>query len=136
MSKGEHHFYFSSKHSIHNNRGTFTVNLPFPLQFDGEWKCAIFDLFISDSHQPSPIYLLTDFCETSFVQGDKQLPILRKVYLEENKDYYSFTNLVYIPLKQNHLTNFSISFLDSNLERVVFNNSTFIECNIHFYKDE
>jgi hypothetical protein len=135
MNKGEHHFYFSSKYSTHNNRGGFTVNLPFPLQFPGQWECAIIELFISHNNiHSSPFYLLTDFCNTSLTHEGKQLPILRKVYLEEKTEYYSFTNLVYIPLKQNIISNFTLSFLDNNLEPIIFDNTTLLECDIHFHR--
>jgi hypothetical protein len=137
MSKGEHHFYFSSKYSTHNSRGSFTVNLPFSLQFTGQWKCAVIDLFISHNNLQSPtLYLLSDFCDTSLVHEGKQLPILRKVYLENNTEKYSFTNLVYISLKQNHISNFTLSFLNIDLQPIVFDNNTLIECVIHFLKDE
>ena len=47
MSKEEHRIYFSSNYSIHSkNQGAFTVNLPFPLELKGKWKCAIVDIFV------------------------------------------------------------------------------------------
>lgn len=135
MNKEEHRFYFSSEHSLRDNQGAFTVNLPFPFQLPGLWKCTIYDVFISlDNIQLSSFYILTDFCETSLVNENIQLPVLKKVYIETDTNYYSFTNPLYIPIKQSHISSFTLLFLDSNLQKIKFNKNCLIECCIHFYK--
>jgi hypothetical protein len=135
MGKEEHRFYFSSSHSISNsNTSSFTVNLPFSLDLAGRWKCTIYEVFIDSADlSTESLYILSDFCETSLLEENKQLPILRKLYLSPNKKFYNFPHLLYIPLKQVHLTNFTLSFLDTNLQKI---NTTDlkIECTLHFYK--
>lgn len=139
MSKEEHRFFFSSKYSIHNkNQGSFTVNLPFSLNLSGKWKCAILEVFVStlDLKEVKSLYILADICETSLVGGNKQLPILKKLYLESDKTYYTSPNPFYITLKQSQINNFTLSCIDSNLEKITFNENFLLECNIHFYKYE
>lgn len=135
MSKEEHRFYFSSKTSVKQNQCSFTVNLPFPLDLTGKWKCCLYEVYVHFPKLDSPsIYILSDFCETSLVGEKNQLPILRKVYFSPNKRYYSYSHPLYIPLKQTHISNFSLSFLDSNLHQILFSDDFLIECTIHFYK--
>ena len=136
MGKEEHRFYFSSTYSTHNkSQAVFTVNLPFPLDFIGKWKCSILDVFIKiNKPELNLCYILANFCDTSLVEETKQLPILKKLYLKPSESYYSFLHPLYIPLKQTRLSNFTLTFLDSNLQNIYLDSSFLIECNIHFYK--
>jgi len=136
MSNDEHRFYFSSNHSIQDKTlATFTVNLPFPLELTGKWKCAILDCYIKLTKlELNSLFILGDFCEISLVEENKQLPILKKVYLKSNENYYNFLHPLYIPVKQTHLSNFSLAFVDPNLQNILLNTDFLIECTIHFYK--
>ena len=134
MSGEEHLIYFSSKFSSQDPiTGSFSVNLPSRLELRGKWKCAIVDFFIrQDNSKFVPIiHLLSDFCSTSFV-GEDKLPILSKVYLQKSSKHYNISNLLYIPLKQNILTSFRLSFLDHNLKPILFSKPYLLECTLHF----
>lgn len=136
MSKEEHRIYFSSafceKSSEH-----FLVNLPFSLNLQGHWKCSIRDIYISFKRDTANvcIFILADFCETSFLHGEQQLPVLTKFYLQGTRKYYSFEHPLYIPLKQNHLNSIELRFLDKNLKDIDFGEKFLIECSLHFFKD-
>lgn len=141
MSEREHRIYFSSDFSTQDRvTGSFTVNLPFSLNLEGVWRCAILDFFIrpdiSDSHSSQFIYILADFCQTSFIHQTTELPILKKVHLNNSAQYYDFSNPLYIPLKQSSLTDFDLVFLDSFLLPVTLTRPSKIECMIHFIKDD
>lgn len=134
MSIEEHRFYFSTKFSS-QNLGEFNVNLPFPVDLQGKWKCSIRDAIIKlDNIETDCIYILADFCVTSSIQQNKQLPILKKVYLKSKQNWYDFPQPLYIPVKQVNLTDFSLLFLDSDLNNISFRDNFLIECTIHFYK--
>lgn len=137
MSKEEHRFFFSSDHvSLYNNRASFTVNLPFSLDLRGKWKCALLDLFIRLGELDiDSCYILADFCDTSLVQETNQLPILKKLYLKRGESYYTFLRPLYIPIKQTHISSFTLTLLDSNLQEFLISDTKLlIECTIHFYK--
>lgn len=138
MSKREQRIYFTSTFAEQDSTlGHFVVNLPLSLDLSGFWKCAIRDIYISSKTISSLdyIYILGNFCETSFVGKSKELPILKKVYLKKRQQFYTFTHPLYIPLKQKQLNSFELEFVDSNLKVVNFEEESFvIECTLHFYK--
>jgi len=139
MSEGEHLLYFSSKYSPQDSiTGRFIINLPLTLNLEGEWKCALLDFFIrpdnSDDLSSEFIYILGDFCKTSFIQQNKQLPILKKVSINNSAHQYEFSYPLYIPLKQSSLTNFTLTFLDTFLKPIILHKSYLIECTLHFTK--
>lgn len=136
MLKREHRIYFSSAFcQVDSKLGRFTVNLPLTLDLSEFWKCAIHDIFISSDVNSSLncIYILGDFCETSIVHKEEQLPILSKVFLNSENKYYNFSQPLYIPLKQNQIRSFELQFLNSNLEPVDFGEEYLVECTLHFY---
>lgn len=136
MSKREHRVYFSSAFCESDSKlGRFIVNLPVTLDFSYLSKCAIRDIFISSEVNSSlnSIYILGDFCETSFLHKEEQLPVLSKVYINNKEKYYILPDPLYIPLKQNHLRTFELQFLNSNLEPINFGEEYLIECTLHFY---
>lgn len=141
MSEEEHLFYFSSKYSKQDQfTGGFTTNLPFPLNLEGEWKCAVLDFYIKTSSNNRDsiefIYILGDFCKTSFIQEKKEIPLLKKVPINKKLvQQYSFTNLLYIPLKQSTLSDFDLTFLDTSFHPYILDKSSLIECTIHFIKN-
>jgi len=139
MSEEEHLFYFSSKYSTQDPiTGSFTVNLPLTLNLEGKWKCAVLDFFIrggdSDKYTSESIYILGDFCKTSIIQENKQLPILKKIALNKAKHQYNFSHPLYIQLKQPTLTNFNLTFLETSFKAVITHKSFLIECALHFRK--
>lgn len=139
MSEGEHIFYFSSRFTQQDRvSGSFTINLPFTLNLEGEWKCAILDFFIrpdiSDAHSAQYIYVLGDFCRTSFIKGNEQIPILKKIALNKSTQQYTFSQPLYIPLKQDSLTDFDLTFLDTFFKVILLHHSSIIECTLHFLK--
>jgi len=149
MSEEEHLFYFSSKYSLQDPiTGSFTINLPLTLNLEGKWKCAVLDFFIrpdnldffirpddSNKHTSEFIYILADFCSTSFIQENKQIPILKKIGVNKGTYHYSFTHPLYIPLKQPTLTNFDLTFLDTFFEPITLHKTFLIECTLHFSKN-
>jgi len=137
MSKREHRIYFSSSFcDSDNKKGRFLVHLPFSLELQGEWKCAIRDIFITNKNiLPKFIYILSDFCETSIVYGKEQLPILKKIFIDSSEKYLNSEEPLYIPLKQTQLNKFELRFINPQLEEIDFGDKFLIECTIHFYKD-
>jgi hypothetical protein len=138
MTEGEHLIYFSSRHSDQDKvTGSFTVNLPYTLNLEGDWKCAVLDFFLSPDNSESDsnqyIYILGDFCNTSFIR-DKQIPILHKISLRDGLKQYTPSHLLYISLKQNSLTDFDLTFLDPSLRPVILTSSGIIECTLHLIK--
>jgi hypothetical protein len=139
MSEEEHLFYFSSRYTVQDKvTGSFTVRLPYKLSLEVVWNCAVLDFFInsdkSDNQSVQYIYILGDFCKTSFIR-DKQLPILQRIPVSESVQQYTPSHLLYIPLKQDSITDLGLTFLNSVLEPVRLSNSTIIECTLHFIKD-
>lgn len=141
MSEEEHVFYFSSKFTKQDKvSGSFTVNLPFTLNLKGKWKCAILNFFIkpdiSNDQSSQYIYILADFCKTSFVQGNKERPILQKIGLSKSNQQYNISNLLYISVKQSTLSDFDLLFLDSSFNPIILGKRHIIECALHFMKYE
>lgn len=139
MSEDEHLIYFSSRYSKQDTiTGSFTLNLPYTLNLEGKWKCAVLDFFISpdnsDNHSSQYIYCLGDFCKTSFIQEKNQIPILKKIPLSKGTKQYTFSNPTYIPLKQNSLSDFDLSFLDTFFQPIILHKINIIECTLHFVK--
>lgn len=138
MFRREHRIYFSSAFTEGEaSKGYFIVNLPFTLDLKGVWKVGIRELFLSSKSisNLAHIYILGDFCENSFVQKGKQLPILKKVYLDKKQKIYSFPDPLYISLKQKEISSFQLEFLDTELKRINFEENFLIECTLHFYKN-
>lgn len=135
MSREEHRIYFSSSFCLESS-GHFILNLPYTLDLQGKWKCAIKDIYIFGAKEKLPqfIYVLGDFCETSILQG-QEVPILNKVYFNNN-EYYSFADPLYIPLKQKQLYQLELAFTDRDLKTIHFDKNFLIECTLHFYKNE
>lgn len=141
MSEKEHLIFFSSEHSTSDKHtSSFTVDLPYTLNLEGEWKCAVLDFYIKPDNTNTQssyfIYILADFCETSIIFQSNLAPILKKVYLSEGSEQYEFPYPLYIPLKQNSLIGFNLVFLDSSLRPINLNKQTKIECTLHFIKNE
>lgn len=136
MSLDEHRIYFSSDYcTLDKSTGSFTVNLPFLLDVSGKWKSTIRDIFIkTDSFSSSCIYILADFCDTSLIKEKEQLPILKKLYLEPNQKYYTFTHPLYVPVKQTVLSSFNLLLLNSEFKSIQLGEEFLIECTIYFYK--
>lgn len=139
MSEDEHVIYFSSEFSVQDTAsGGFNVALPYTLNLEGFWKCGVLDFFIrpdnSDAQSSQFIYILSDFCKTSFIQQSQQLPILKKVGLRKSQHSYKFTRPLYVPLKQNSLTDFDLLFLDSFLTPIKLHRAHKIECTLHFVR--
>lgn len=139
MSEEEHRIYFSTDFSTQNkDSGSFTTHLPYTLNLEGDWKCAILDFFISpdiSKNSSQFIYILGDFCETSIILGIDRKPILKKAYLSSGTQYYEFTYPLYIPLKQSSITDFDLVFSDSSLTPIKLRRASKIECTLHFTKN-
>jgi hypothetical protein len=142
MSEKEHLIFFSSDFSSYDrNSGHFCVHLPNTLNLEGEWKCAVLDFFITPDNSPEHsssqfIYILADFCETSIILQGGYKPILKKVHLSKGAHQYEFSYPLYIPLKQSRLTDFDLIFLDNFFLPIRINQSSRIECTLHFIKNE
>lgn len=141
MSEEEHRIYFSSDFSTQDkSSGSFTTHLPYSLNLEGRWKCAVLDFFIqpdSSTEQSSQfIYILADFCETSIILQSDRVPILKKVHLRGGARQYEFSYPLYIPLKQNRLSDFDLVFLNSFLKPVKLTKPAKIECTLHLIKNE
>lgn len=136
MRSEEHLIYFSSKVSSQDKTtGSFTVNLPFHLHLSGDWKCAVLDFFIKPDTPNSvleSVFIIADFCVNSLLNNGKFLPILKKVYCKRAKRAYNFTQPLYINLKQSSLSDFDLTFLDSDFKPIIISPNQVLECTLHF----
>ena len=68
-----------SKHVYKLNRpSNFTFDLPSVLTMDGtQWEVAVLDYTFKSTFK-TPLYLLTDICEDSYIHGTL-LPVLRRL---------------------------------------------------------
>jgi len=133
MSKREHYIYVSNS-SLNFNR--FVIELPKTLHLEGDWVCALVEcsvkFFSKDVNSlPRQLYILSDFCVTSFV-NNLQLPVLRKMILPK-KSFMIFRPVtqLYIPIKQNWLNRLEFSVCDDNLCAVNVDENTSIEFTLH-----
>ena len=136
MSKSEHYIYVSSKSQEFNQ---FVIELPTTLHLEGSWKCALVEcsikFFSKDlSNIPKEIYILSNFCSTSFF-NNLQLPILRKITLAK-KTFFSFTpsTRFYIPIKQDWMNRLEFSMGDERLGKVEIDENTEIRFTLHLKK--
>lgn len=140
MSIDEHHFYFSAEFTPQlTTEGSFFINLPITLNLPGTWKCAILDIFFKSENSlfvQQPVYIFGSFCETGLVNDKGQFPILGKVILKKGLKHTSFSNPLYITVKQKQISNFYLDFYDRKLNKFNFRNSFFIELTLHFCKYE
>ena len=134
MSKSEHYVYVSNKDLTFNH---FVIDLPTTIHLEGNWKCALLEcsirFFSKDvPNIPKCIYILSDFCTTSFV-NNAQRPVLRKVIPSSRKAFTSFTasTRMYIPMKQDWLNKLEFSVRDENLDDVPVDANTRIEFTLH-----
>ena len=74
-----------------NSAFDFIVELPRPLNLQGEWKCALVEIAYSASVDED-LYVFCDICEYSYID-DGYKPILRIV---NGSDI--FDKLIYIPI--------------------------------------
>jgi hypothetical protein len=141
MLKREHLIYFSSDIARQINHTSYSLPLPDEVKLDGNWKCAVLDFFISSktlvNYCLKNIFILADFCETSIVSKIAAEPILKKIYLTEGTELYDFPNPLYIPLKRDSLSDFTITFLDSKLRKVYIQElGITVECTLHLIKHD
>lgn len=136
MAKSEHYIYASSDSQT---LGSFVIELPTTLYLDGSWKCALVEcsikFFSKDmSRIPKEIYILSNFCSTSFF-NNLQLPILRKITLAK-KVFFSFTpaTRLYIPIKQDWMNRLEFSVCDEALDKVEIDEKTVINFTLHLKK--
>lgn len=128
VKSDESNNYFSD-----NQPFKFRIHLKTQLQFKGFWKVGLAEFHaniqnntgLSLSHRSTALYLFTNICKESIVNGE-QLPLLR--LLQKNTDNgwsYSFNNIFYLPVKRKEVLEFEVfikcedgsfaSFLDSPL---------------------
>lgn len=136
MSKSEHYVYVSNKHLSFKH---FVIDLPTSIQLEGDWKCALVECSIKFLKKditsiPKEIFILADFCTTSFV-NNLQLPILRKFWLSKKVSltFYPST-LIYIPIKQDWLNQLGFSLCDENLNEVSVAENTQLQFTLHLKK--
>ena len=76
------HLFLNSIDSINthpnNNPFDFTIELPEALVLDGEWECALSDIYYDNSAINEELFVFSDICNDSYVYNNR-LPILRKV---------------------------------------------------------
>lgn len=136
MSKNEHYIYVSNKALNFNH---FVIDLPTTIHLEGDWKCALVECSIrffkkDTTHTPKEIYLLCDFCGTSFI-NNTQLPVLRKInVLKKVFLFFEPISLIYIPVKQEWVNKLSFSLCDENLRELSLDENTQIQFTIHLKK--
>lgn len=129
MSESEHYIHVSNTSLYFNH---FVIELSKTLHLEGNWKCALVECsFKNVSTLPRELYLLSDFCVTSFV-NNLQLPVLRKIFLPK-KSFVSFapTALLYIPVKQKWVNRLEFSVCDGELNDFNVDQNTNIAFTLH-----
>ena len=97
--------YFSDN-LVHNLKVHFNV----PLIFSGFWKVGLAEFTAkmstpSLSNQSSAIYIYSNICKCSIVDGVEK-PLLRRLEPNEKHGWnYIFENPIYLPLKTSELIN-------------------------------
>lgn len=121
----------SNNYFLDNKVFRFKVHLKTPLSFHGFWKVGLVELHanvkktIAKPKDIQAIYLFTNICKESIVNGEEQ-PLLRRLEKNSKNGWsYIFDTVLYLPVKRKELLEFEVhikcedgtvpSFLDSPL---------------------
>lgn len=75
----------SSAFYINNKLYDFHVHLPRPLTLNGQWSVSLLKTCLPSSESETDVYIYSNLCEDMIV-GDKELPLLRRVYLKRSSE--------------------------------------------------
>lgn len=107
----------SDRYFPDNKAYKFRVHLSTPLIFDGFWKIALVEFYAQLDNQPKKsksinndiLYISSDICKESIVQGNEQ-PVLRRLWKNSASAWnYIFEVPHYLPVKKREITEFEIS---------------------------
>jgi hypothetical protein len=77
----------------------FYVHLPRPLTLMGYWTVSLLSLEVCMfSNKRADLYVYTNLCENTIV-GDKELPLLRRVYLKRSSRNEIYTHPYEVPTR-------------------------------------
>lgn len=65
------------------------VHLPRPLTLNGQWSVSLLETCLPSTESETDVYIYSNLCEDTIV-GDKELPLLRRVYLKRSSENQIF----------------------------------------------
>ena len=92
-----------------NKPYNFIVDLPKTVRFRENWEVALTDIKVKSPKKAS-FYFLVDFCDESFLQGNR-FPLLRRV--DEKARYYPFP--YFVDINKTEIQAIRVTILDENL---------------------
>ena len=119
-----------------NKPNCFRIQLNKQVQLDGYWMVALTE-FTTDSWNSNKklreVFICCDMCEETFV-GGKDMPLLRRVYLDEKPETNIIYNLpYYVPVKIGQLQQIYIYITDRAGNLVSFLDGP-VNVTLHFKK--
>ena len=115
-----------------NNPAGFTVQLPRLLNLKGNWICALTEIYLDNKivGTPKQVTVSTDLIEESYIR-DTQLPVLRRIPVETNKDIeFTFSNPYYLKVVQNQVHRIHLNLRDRDLQPIQFSSGE-LSCVLH-----
>ena len=100
-----------------NQPWDFRVRLPAPLPLVGYWTVELTE-FYTDNVIDKEIYVYCGVCDDTIV-GEKQVPLLRRIYLEDKKNTI-FTTPYQVPLRIADLSDIHIYIKDAQDKNASF----------------
>lgn len=97
-----------------NNSHDFIIELPQTLHLQGEWECALVDIFfdVPNLAHLKVITVMSDLCCSSYIDFQK-LPVLRRLLLARGSA--ALINPFYVPLARDQIQRFRIYLSYSDL---------------------
>ena len=133
----ERYLYIRDNESNHlfpeNKPYHFKIQLKYPLKFDGFWKVALCEVYTTrdlksrtKSTNTSTLYLFSNVCKESIVNGEEYAVLRRFENSTKNKWIYIFNTPFYLPLKKTDIQEleFIIKTADGEL-------ASFIDSPVH-----
>lgn len=107
-----HHFPFCASNDClkfhpENSSHDFIVELPYTLHLEGEWECALVELFCNtlNLEQLKVVVLVSDLCSSSYIDYQR-LPVLRRFLLSRGS--IPITTPFNVPLTRAQIQRFRI----------------------------
>lgn len=131
----EHFLFITSEDSKDQHPGNtasdFTIELPRPLNLDGNWACSIREVQFPNNLDTPVAYICADLCQESLT-CDTYYPVLRVVPTSPSKSVttLTFTTPYYITVKQDKLQRFRIFIRGVQLRPAKFKSGLF-SCTLH-----
>lgn len=103
--------FYKEKYPL-NTPYDFTVELPRALSLTPQWSVGLSSLYLSGDLKPGLYYLQSSVCKDSNV-CNRQMPILRTFYINENPQYFTFQIPFYLPISDLIVNKITLQLFDS-----------------------